>query len=151
MLAFASSCCLFAKSSLDSSGCCGAPNAIPVPSPVAKAPANAVLGFFCTNSDTPVPILDKPSVAKYFIPDFKDLEGNAKITLFFRDYPANANSTPSTTPPLITGPFTITSSTDKVDTRVRGRQVSLKIENDALDETGRYGTIRLDSEAGRRR
>jgi hypothetical protein len=88
---------------------------------------------------------------KRFVPDFKNLEGNAKITLFFRDYPANANSTPSTTPPTITGPFTITSSTDKVDTRVRGRQVSLKIENDALNETWRYGTLRLDIEAGGRR
>jgi hypothetical protein len=88
---------------------------------------------------------------KRFIPDFKSLEGNAKITLFFRDYPANNESTPSTTPPLITGPFTITSSTDKVDTRVRGRQVSLKIENDAVNETWRYGTLRLDIEAGGRR
>jgi hypothetical protein len=88
---------------------------------------------------------------KRFIPDFKSLEGNVKITLFFRDYPANADSTPSTTPPLITGPFTITSSTDKVDTRVRGRQVSLKIENDAVNETWRYGTLRLDIEAGGRR
>jgi len=88
---------------------------------------------------------------KRFVPDFKNLEGNAKITLFFRDYPANANSTPSNTPPTITGPFTITSSTDKVDTRVRGRQVSLKIENDALNETWRYGTLRLDIEAGGRR
>jgi hypothetical protein len=88
---------------------------------------------------------------KRFIPDFKSLEGNAKITLFFRDYPANSESTPSTIPPLITGPFTITSSTDKVDTRVRGRQVSLKIENDAVGETWRYGTLRLDIEAGGRR
>jgi hypothetical protein len=88
---------------------------------------------------------------KRFIPDFKSLEGNVKITLFFRDYPANTDSTPSTTPPLITGPFTITSSTDKVDTSVRGRQVSLKIENDALNETWRYGTLRLDIEAGGRR
>ena len=88
---------------------------------------------------------------KRFIPDFKSLEGNAKITLFFRDYPANSESTPSTTPPLITGPFTITSSTTKVDTRVRGRQVSLKIENEAVDETWRYGTLRLDIEAGGRR
>jgi hypothetical protein len=88
---------------------------------------------------------------KRFIPDFKSLEGNVKITLFFRDYPANSESTPSTTPPLITGPFTITSSTDKVDTRVRGRQVSLKIENDAVNETWRYGTLRLDIEAGGRR
>ena len=88
---------------------------------------------------------------KRFIPDFKSLEGNAKITLYFRDYPANSESTPSTTPPLITGPFTITSSTTKVDTRVRGRQVSLKIENEAVDETWRYGTLRLDIEAGGRR
>jgi hypothetical protein len=88
---------------------------------------------------------------KRFIPDFKNLEGNAKITLFFRDYPANTDSTPSNIPPTITGPFTITSSTDKVDTRVRGRQVSLKIENDAIDETWRYGTLRLDIEAGGRR
>jgi len=88
---------------------------------------------------------------KRFIPDFKNLEGNAKITLFFRDYPADSNSTPSTVPPTITGPFTITSSTDKIDTRVRGRQVSLKIENDAIDQTWRYGTLRLDIEAGGRR
>jgi hypothetical protein len=86
-----------------------------------------------------------------FVPDFKNLEGNAIITLFFRDYPANADSTPSTTPPSITGPFTITSSTDKVDTRVRGRQVSLKIANDAIDSNWRYGTLRLDIEAGGRR
>jgi hypothetical protein len=88
---------------------------------------------------------------KRFIPDFKSLEGNVKITLFFRDYPSNNESTPSTTPPLITGPFTISSSTTKVDTRVRGRQVSLKIENDAIGETWRYGTLRLDIEAGGRR
>jgi hypothetical protein len=88
---------------------------------------------------------------KRFIPDFKNLEGNAIVTLFFRDYPADSDSTPSTTPPSITGPFTITSSTDKVDTRVRGRQVSLKIANDAVDSNWRYGTLRLDIEAGGRR
>jgi len=88
---------------------------------------------------------------KRFIPDFKNLEGDAIVTLFFRDYPADSDSTPSTTPPSITGPFTITSSTDKVDTRVRGRQVSLKIANDAVDSNWRYGTLRLDIEAGGRR
>jgi hypothetical protein len=86
-----------------------------------------------------------------FVPDFKNLEGNAIVTLFFRDYPADSDSTPSTTPPSITGPFTITSSTDKVDTRVRGRQVSLKIANEAIDSNWRYGTLRLDIEAGGRR
>ena len=77
------------------------------------------------------------------------------VAILFLVYLKNKNfelfSTPSTTPPTITGPFTITSSTDKVDTRVRGRQVSLKIENDAIDQSWRYGTLRLDIEAGGRR
>ena len=85
-----------------------------------------------------------------FIPDFKNLSGNAKITLFFSNYPADTAQS-SSLAPLITGPFTITTSTDKVNTRVRGRLVSLKIENDAIGETWRYGTLRLDISAGGRR
>jgi len=34
---------------------------------------------------------------------------------------------------------------------VRGRQVSLKIANDAVDSTWRYGTLRLDIEAAGKR
>ena len=85
-----------------------------------------------------------------FIPDFKNLDGNAKITLFFRNYPAEAKQSDSNGP-LITGPFTITTSTNFISTRVRGRQVSIKIENDAVDESWRYGTLRLDIAAGGRR
>jgi len=44
-----------------------------------------------------------------------------------------------------------TTSTNFVSTRVRGRQVSIKIENDAVDESWRYGTLRLDIHAGGRR
>jgi hypothetical protein len=85
-----------------------------------------------------------------FIPDFKNLDGNAKITLFFRDYPAETEQSDSDGP-LITGPFTITTTTNFVSTRVRGRQVSIKIENDAVGESWRYGTLRLDIHAGGRR
>jgi hypothetical protein len=85
-----------------------------------------------------------------FIPDFKNLAGNAKVTLFFRDYPAQ-NSQSDANGPLITGPFTINTTTNFVSTRVRGRQVSVKIENDNLNETWRYGTLRLDIHAGGRR
>jgi hypothetical protein len=85
-----------------------------------------------------------------FIPDFKNLDGNAKITLFFRDYPAETEQSDSNGP-LITGPFTITTTTNFVSTRVRGRQVSIKIENDAVGESWRYGTLRLDIHAGGRR
>ena len=73
-----------------------------------------------------------------FIPDFKVLTGNSKITLLLNDYPSQT----AISSPL--GPFTINSSTDKVDTRARGRLLSIKIANDAVGETWRYGTLRVD-------
>jgi len=85
-----------------------------------------------------------------FIPDFKNLSGNAKVTMFFRNYPGETEQSDSNGP-LITGPFTCNSTTTFVSTRVRGRQVSLKIENDAVNESWRYGTLRLDIAAGGRR
>jgi hypothetical protein len=75
---------------------------------------------------------------KRFVPDFKVLTGNSKITLLLNDYPSGT----ATSSPL--GPFTITSSTDKIDTRARGRLLAIKIENDAIGETWRYGTLRVD-------
>jgi hypothetical protein len=75
---------------------------------------------------------------KRFVPDFKVLTGNSKITLLLNDYPSQS----ATSSPL--GPFTITSSTDKVDTRARGRLLAIKIENDGTGETWRYGTLRVD-------
>jgi hypothetical protein len=82
---------------------------------------------------------------KRFVPDFQVLTGNSKITLLLNDYP---NNTASSSP---LGPFTITSSTDKVDTRARGRLLSIKIENDAIGETWRYGTLRVDIKPDGRR
>ena len=82
---------------------------------------------------------------KRFIPDYKVLTGNSKVTLFISDYPNNTASSSSL------GPFTITSTTDKVDTRARGRLVSIKIACDAAGETWRYGTLRLDAKPDGRR
>jgi hypothetical protein len=82
---------------------------------------------------------------KRFIPDFKVLTGNSKVTLLLNDYPSQS----ATSSPL--GPFTITSSTDKVDTRARGRLLAIKIENDGTGETWRYGTLRVDVQPDGRR
>ena len=76
-----------------------------------------------------------------FIPDFKYLDGNTKVTLFFKAYPADTTSALGET---TVGPFTVTSTTDKIDTRARGRLAAIKIENDALDDNWRYGVFRLD-------
>ena len=80
-----------------------------------------------------------------FMPDYKFLVGNSKVTLFISDFPSDTQ----TSSPL--GPFTITSTTDKVDTRARGRLLSIKIENDAAGETWRYGSFRLDAQPDGRR
>ena len=80
-----------------------------------------------------------------FMPDYKFLVGNSKVTLFISDYPSDTQEGS----PL--GPFTITTTTDKIDTRARGRLLSLKIENDAAGETWRYGSFRLDAQPDGRR
>ena len=80
-----------------------------------------------------------------FIPDFLSQTGNTKVTLNLRDYP-NSSQVSSTL-----GPFTITSSTDKVDTRARARSVALKVENEGLNQDWKLGTFRLDIQAGGRR
>jgi hypothetical protein len=80
-----------------------------------------------------------------FVPDFKVLQGNAIITMQLRDYPADT----ATSSPL--GPFTITSSTDKVDLRARARLAALKIENTAIDENWRLGLFRFDFQPDGRR
>jgi hypothetical protein len=73
-----------------------------------------------------------------FIPDFKLLTGNAEVTINLRRYPsASASSSPL-------GPFTINSSTEKVDTRARSRFASLKIANTSTDQNWRFGTFRAD-------
>ena len=73
-----------------------------------------------------------------FIPDFKVLTGNAVVTLTVKRFPSSAG----TTSPY--SPFTVTSSSTQFNTRARGRFASVKIANSAVDETWRFGTLRLD-------
>jgi|TARA_R100000149_G_C5874579_1_gene138331 hypothetical protein len=80
-----------------------------------------------------------------FLPDFKNLQGNAIITIGLKDFPIDTNVSSQL------GPFTVSSSTQKIDTRARGRLANLKIENTANDETWRFGTFRVDVNADGRR
>jgi hypothetical protein len=80
-----------------------------------------------------------------FIPDFKDLQGNSKISLAVKRYPQQSDTTTTLSP------FTVDSTTDKKDTRARGRFVNIKIENDAASEKWRFGTLRLDIQPDGRR
>ena len=80
-----------------------------------------------------------------FIPDFLSQTGNAQVTLQLRNYP-NDTSTSSSL-----GPFNITTSTQKVDTRARARAVALKIENTSTSQDWKLGTFRLDVQPDGRR
>jgi hypothetical protein len=75
---------------------------------------------------------------KRFIPDFKNQVGNLTVNLLLRPYP-QATASPSSL-----DPYVITPTTQKVDTRARGRQISLKIETSEIDTNWRYGTLRVD-------
>ena len=71
-----------------------------------------------------------------FIPDFKNLSGTADVTLKTRPYPSGTQTSH--------GSFDVTTSTTKVNTRIRGRQVAVRISSDAVSDKWRYGTMRLD-------
>jgi hypothetical protein len=73
-----------------------------------------------------------------FVPDFKNQVGNLTVHLLLRAYPQAAAS------PSSLDPYVITPTTQKVDTRARGRQISLRIESDELNSNWRYGTMRVD-------
>ena len=83
---------------------------------------------------------------KRFLPDFKRISGNAKVTIFLNSFPQGTTAASS---PL--GPFTVSSSTSKIDTRARARLAAVQIENESLDESWRYGTFRFDVRVDGRR
>ena len=80
-----------------------------------------------------------------FIPDFKTLTGNAVVTLAIKRYPQQSDTVSSLSP------FTITSTTDKKDTRARGRYLNVKIENKSSGEEWRFGTFKIDIQPDGRR
>ena len=81
---------------------------------------------------------DNMMLMSRFIPDFKNQLGNLTVRLRLRAYP-QASVVPSSL-----DPYTVTPTTQKIDTRARGRQISLTIESTAADTNWRYGTMRVD-------
>jgi hypothetical protein len=79
------------------------------------------------------------------IPDFLAQTGDARITLNLRDFP-NDTSASSTL-----GPFTVTSGTQKIDTRARARSISLKVDNTSTSQFWKLGTFRIDYQPDGRR
>lgn len=81
---------------------------------------------------------DQMMFMKRFIPDFKDQRENITLHIRLRRYPQVDSEISSL------DPYTITPSTDKVDTRARGRQISFIIASEDLGSWWRFGTARVD-------
>jgi len=80
-----------------------------------------------------------------FIPDFISQTGNTQVTLQLRNFPNDSQASSAL------GPFTVSSSTQKVDTRARARAVALKVENTSSAQSWKLGTFRLDIQPDGRR
>ena len=80
-----------------------------------------------------------------FIPDFISQTGSTRVTINLRDFPNDSQSSSSL------GPFDITSSTKKIDTRARARAVALKVENTGASQSWKLGAFRLDIQPDGRR
>ena len=80
-----------------------------------------------------------------FIPDFVSQTGNTQVTLNLKNYSNDTAASSSL------GPFTVSSSTTKVDTRARARAIALKVENTSTAQDWKLGTFRLDIQPDGRR
>ena len=79
------------------------------------------------------------------LPDFLSQTGDARVTLNLRDFPNDTQASSSL------GPFTISSSTQKIDTRARARSISLKVDNTSTSQFWKLGTFRIDYQPDGRR
>jgi len=91
---------------------------------------------YVESADVDIEDGEKMMSIQRFIPDFKNLSGSIDLTLKFRDYPSSTQRT--------NGPYEVTTSTNKIDTRARGRQAALRIESDAEGDDWRFGTFRAE-------
>ena len=80
-----------------------------------------------------------------FLPNFKVLTGDSQVTIAVADYPADPNTATQLSP------FTINSTTTKIDTRARGRYANLKIANTGSGQSWRFGTFQVDIQPDGRR
>jgi len=96
----------------------------------------AALPAFIQSGDGDIADGETFSFINKVIPDFQDQTGNTVITLNVKDYPNDTATVGET--------LTVDNTTRFVNTRIRGRQSNIKIENTAVGENWRFGTLRVN-------
>lgn len=69
-------------------------------------------------------------------PEFKDLSGSISLTVKTRDDPVDTERT--------IGPFTVATTTRRIDLNARGRQGAIRIASSAVGDDWRLGTLRIN-------
>ena len=96
----------------------------------------AALPAFIQSGDGDIADGETFSFINKVIPDFQDQTGNTVITLSVKDYPNDSATVGET--------LTVNNTTRFVNTRIRGRQSNIKIENTAVGDNWRFGTLRVN-------
>ena len=96
----------------------------------------AALPAFIQSGDGDIADGETFSFINKVIPDFQNMTGTANVTLSVKDYP---NDTATTGEAL-----TVSNTTGFLNTRIRGRQSNIKIENTAVGDNWRFGTLRVN-------
>lgn len=98
--------------------------------------AGALLGAWIKTSALDLEDGDKLSTVVAIAPDFKAQSGDIEVTFYGRDFP-NA-------PELTYGPYVLEPGSDRVPTRVMGREISLRFDWVTTGGFGRSGAHRFD-------
>ena len=94
------------------------------------------LSSFIQSGDGDIADGENFSFINKVVPDFQSMTGNAIITLKARDYPNDSKTSGEA--------ITVNNTTRFYNSRIRGRQSSLKIENTGIGDNWRFGTIRIN-------
>jgi hypothetical protein len=96
----------------------------------------AAMGAYIQSYDMEVPNAGENLMhVDQLIPDFLELEGSVDVTLSGRKYPQDANR-------ITKGPYTVANGTRKISTRIRARQVAIRVESNQTGAKWRMGTWR---------
>ena len=96
----------------------------------------AALQAFIQSGDGDIADGETFSFINKVIPDFQNQTGNAVLTLSVKDYPNDTATVGET--------LTVSNTTGFLNTRIRGRQSNIKIENTAVGDNWRFGTLRVN-------
>lgn len=98
---------------------------------------------YIESSDFDIAEGDQLMFVRRILPDFEISGGSVDLTFKTRKYPHSSQVTETA--------HTVSSSTELIHTRMRGRQSALRIESDATGDNWRYGATRFDMQPDGRR